>query len=125
MALFSTPFEDVKPEEILQEGSYTLRVQSTEMKTAQSGREYLLVIFVADDYPQAPAIFHNVNSILPQDDDRLRQIFSRMAKTFFDTFGQDFQDPDPTALIGESCGALVVCETDNNGIVRNKVKKFL
>jgi hypothetical protein len=124
MSLFTTQFDDVQPEVLVSEGRYNLRIKSTEMKTAKSGREYMLVVLENLDEPNAQAIFHNVNGVLAQDSDTTRQTMSRLANAFFAAFGQDFKEPDMTALVGEICEALVIQEHGDDGVIRNKIKKF-
>jgi len=124
MGLFSTDFDDVVPEVVVPDGRYTLQIKSAEVKTAKSGREYLLVCFDNMDVPEAQTIFHNVNAPLPEDPESTKQVFARMAKQFFDTFGQDYKDPEITGLIGCTCEANVIQETGNDGVVRNKIKRF-
>jgi hypothetical protein len=124
MALFNNPFDEPTEDKIMPEGEYNLKVTSVNTKTADTGREYLLVTFANIDEPDAETIFHRVNGLMPDDEPQTRKVLSNMAHEFFAYFGLDPNSGGSAELIGRDCAALVV-QTEWQGRIRNEIKKFI
>jgi len=114
------------PPEAAEEGDYTLQIRKIDSKMDKHGSPYFLVVLKNEDEPKAADVFHNLG--LPDGgeyDDMRSDMLQRFANSF--GFGDDLTVlvSDPETLYGNTGRVHLALEEDDNGTIRNRIKRYL
>lgn len=107
------------------EGEYELQIiEARDYVGKTSGKASVQVIFVIEGHPDADTLYHYLALPAPEDDERKKHSKLRRIKEFFSAFGLSSQD-EYEEWVGKKSWALLTQEADNNGSMRNSVRKFI
>lgn len=124
MSFIDINLNDVKDVTTVPEGEYKLACLSAEVKTSQSGNDYINLRFSVVDEPDAQDVYHIIMLPNQQDDEKGKTNKLRAIKRLFEACNVPTASPiNLDTLVGQTCWATLVEEEDSYG-KKNRIRRF-
>ena len=118
--------DDIPDQHTVEPGEYQVTLRKIEEKISKKGDPMLESLFVIADDADAKPIFHYTMLPAESDDDSQVNNKLRRLKEYLQALGADTSGSiETTALVGESCFAILKEEDDIEFGKRNSISRFI
>lgn len=118
--------QNVPELEVLPEGEEQVLIKSAEEYVGQtSGKLSIRVILSFPAHANADDVFHYLSIPTPEDDEKTKNNKLRRINGFLKSFGLSDTADDYDTWQGKTAWALIGQEEDQNGEMRNTIKRFV